>query len=317
MKATIRTTIMLMSIFIGTLAASAQSATRGTPHSEQNRKSSATVKSRESSRSSRTSRDKAVRTSKPSQREVTDRRSVNSRSSSDRRQHPGSAANQRHRDESTAYMRRNTSVSNKNNSRSDYRSPERSIRTAKTYRDPKPHSTAVRRNTAVKRNLEPTGYSHRVYYPKKRVKIHVHPAMHRHYKVLYYPAHRNIIWTRKMHRYYVNLYPGYTWRYAAGYHIRTVSVFEAAYNIGEISRVYGRVYGTWHNRETDDLLLFFGGEFPHQEFTMVIPGKIARRYHWRPERYFLGQHVWATGLISSYNGEPEMIIRDRRQLQIY
>ena len=120
-----------------------------------------------------------------------------------------------------------------------------------------------------------------------------------------------------MHRYYADMYPGYIWRYNVGYHIHTISAFDAKFNVGEVARVYGRVYGTWYNNETDDLLLFFGGEFPYQEFTMIVPGKIARRFNWRPERYFLGQHVFATGLVSSFEGKPEMIIKKKQQLEVY
>jgi hypothetical protein len=134
---------------------------------------------------------------------------------------------------------------------------------------------------------------------------------------MYYPSHREIIWTRKMHNYYIGIYPGYIWRYHVGYRIQTISAFDARLNIGEVSRVYGRVYGTWFNRETDDLLLFFGGEYPNQEFTMVVPGNIARRFSWRPERYFLGQHVMSTGLITNYDGSPEMIIMKKNQLDVY
>jgi hypothetical protein len=120
-----------------------------------------------------------------------------------------------------------------------------------------------------------------------------------------------------MYRNYVDIYPGYVWRYPYGYSIQTIGAFEAQFNVGEVARIYGRVYATWFNRESDDLLLFFGGEYPNQEFTMVIPGNIARRYSWRPERYFLGQHVIATGLITRYEGRPELIIKRKHQLDVY
>jgi len=138
------------------------------------------------------------------------------------------------------------------------------------------------------------------------------------YRALYYPRYSDIIWSRSMHRHYVGLYPHYTgWHYNWGYRIQTMSVFDASYNVGEIARVYGRVYGTWYNRETDDLLLFFGGEYPVQTFTMVVPGNVARRYSWRPERYFLGQHISATGLITMFEGKAEMVLKKRAQLDVY
>ena len=265
MKAKIKITIMLMAMIIGSLAASGQSAKRGTPHNEQNRK---TLR--------------------------------NLDSESDRPEH------------------RKTSISNHENPRSDYRAPNRTVHAGKTYMDPKTRQTSeVHRPAPVEKKYVNSNL-HRRYYPAKRVKIRVHPVTyHNHYRALYYPAHRNIIWTHRMNRYYSGLYPGSTYRYPIGYHIETISAFEARYNVGEVTRVYGRVYATWHNRETDDFLLFFGGGFPNQEFTMVIPGNIARRYNWRPERYFLGQHVFATGLISSFEGRPELIVKKRSQLDVY
>ena len=138
------------------------------------------------------------------------------------------------------------------------------------------------------------------------------------YRALYYPRYSEVIWTRSMHRRYVSLYPHYTgWHYNWGYRVQTMSAFEAEFNVGEIARVYGRVYATWYNQGTDDLLLFFGGEYPGQVFTMVVPGNVARRYSWRPERYFLGQHISATGLITMFEGRAEMVLKKRSQLNVY
>ena len=120
-----------------------------------------------------------------------------------------------------------------------------------------------------------------------------------------------------MRRHYLSIYPNYNWRYHYGYRLQTMSVWDARYNIGEIARVYGRVYATWYNHDTDQLLLFFGGEYPYQEFTVVLPGRIARRFSWRPERFFLGEHLTITGLITTFDGIPEIIVKNKRQLGIY
>ncbi len=61
---------------------------------------------------------------------------------------------------------------------------------------------------------------------------------------------------------YHRWYPNYHWNYNYGYRIQTISVFDAKYNLGEVAMVYGRVYATWYNKETDDYLLFFGGDLP-------------------------------------------------------
>lgn len=303
---------MLMAMTIGTLAASAQSAERGTPHNEQNRKSTRTLESGSERQDTRNSEQKAVRpnvSSTTTQQKTT----VNQRSSGQR---PSSSAQ---RSSSVRNDTRKTSTTNHHNPKSDYRSPNRTVHTGKTYQDPKPRNTNVaHKSTTVVKHNPGSGHVHRKYYPTKKVRIHVHPVTyHNHYRAMYYPAHREIVWTHRMNRHYIGLYPGYTWRYPVGYRIQTISAFETRYNVGEVARVYGRVYGTWYNRETDDLLLFFGGEFPNQEFTMVVPGNVARRFNWRPERYFPGQHVYATGLITSFEGRPEMVVKNRSQLDIY
>jgi hypothetical protein len=312
MKATIQTIIMLMAMTIGTLAASAQSASRGTPHNEENRKSARTSASRSEQQETRNGEQKAVRPNVSST--TTQQKTTVSRGSSGQR--PSSPAQ---RNSSVRNDTRKTSTTNHNNPKSDYRAPNRTVHAGKTYLDPKPANTNVaNKPTTVVRHSADHSHLHRKYYPAKKVRIHVHPVTyHNHYRAMYYPAHREIIWTHRMNRYYIGLYPGYTYRYPMGYHIQTISAFETRYNLGEVARVYGRVYATWYNRETDDLLLFFGGEFPNQEFTMVVPGNVARRFNWRPERYFLGQHVYATGLITSFEGRAEMVIKKRSQLDIY
>jgi len=120
-----------------------------------------------------------------------------------------------------------------------------------------------------------------------------------------------------MYRDYRRWYPEYHWRYNYGYRIQTISIFDAKYNLGEVAMVYGRVYATWYNKETDDYLLFFGGDYPYQQFTVVLPGRVARRFTWRPERYFLGEHLTVTGLITTFDGIPEIIVKNKRQLGLY
>jgi hypothetical protein len=227
----------------------------------------------------------------------------------------------------TVETREHKSISTRHHPESDYRSANRTVYVNQSYKDPKQSSRTVRQSKSrtyannthqnsvhINRNK---GHYH--YYPHKKVKIKLHPTTyHHHYKVAYYPAYRDITWTRSMYRTYINLYPGYkAWHYPIGYRIQTISAFEAKYNLGEVSRVYGRVYASWHNKETDDILLFFGGQYPHQEFTMVVPGHIARRFSWRPERYFLGQHVYATGLITSFEGKAEMVVKKKSQIDLY
>jgi len=206
---------------------------------------------------------------------------------------------------------RPVSISTRENPRSNYRSAD-----SRVYVEP--NRTANRKvNKYSTRNYYGGHYYHYVY-PTTRVQIYHHHDTYRHkYRVLYRPVHVDIYWTRNMYRDYSRWYPNYHWKYSNGYRIQTISVWDARYNLGEVAMVYGRVYATWHNRETDDYLLFFGGDFPNQEFTVVLPGHVARSISWRPERYFLGEHMTVTGLITTFDGIPEIVVKHKRQIGLY
>lgn len=324
---------MLMSILVGSLEASGQSA-RKAENRESTRKSAPAVKreTRESVSKAHPSSAREARSSSHGKAVVSSRNQRTNQAGSVRQ---NAVRNTRPTHKHVAQPSRGNARSNRtistttrNNPKSDYGYSNRSEHMGKTYKNPRgvaPNGNVHARNGHSKTygNTQTYGHARTVYqehryYPKSRVNIHVYPKMHRgHYKVLYYPRYSEIVWTSSMYRYYADIYPGYAWHYNRGYRIQTMSVFDARYNVGEIARVYGRVYGTWYNRDTDDLLLFFGGEFPYQEFTLVMPGKVARRYAWRPERYFLGQHIVATGLITTYEGKPEMVVKRKRQLDVY
>jgi hypothetical protein len=203
------------------------------------------------------------------------------------------------------------SISTPNNPQSTYRKP-----------DPRVHVTPAR-DPGARVNKYATeryfgGNYYHYAYPTSRVHLHYDYDTYRnHYHVLYYPTYSQIYWTRSMYRDYRNWYPRYEWRYQYGYRIQTLSIFEAKYNLGEVAMVYGRVYATWYNKETDDLLLFFGGEYPYQEFTVVLPAHIARKFSWRPEQFFPGAHITVTGLITTYDGIPEIVVKNKRQIGLY
>ncbi len=207
--------------------------------------------------------------------------------------------------------RKPVSISTPHNPRSDYKKPG-----TRVYADGR--APVRRKPNKYTSERYYSGHHYHYVYPAKKVRFNYHFDTHVHnYRVLYYPASTHIVWTRSMYRDYRRWYPDYRWRYDYGYRIRTLSAFEARYSLGEVAMVYGRVYATWHNRETDDYLLFFGGDYPRHQFTIVLPGDVARRFSWRPERYFLGEHVTVTGLITTFDGIPEIIVKNRRQIGLY
>jgi hypothetical protein len=211
----------------------------------------------------------------------------------------------------TQHARKPASMSTPNNPRSTYRSPSKKVNV--NY-----NRTVNNRVNKYSTERYYGGNHYHYIYPTKNVKYHYHHDTYLHnYRVLYYPTYGNIYWSRNMYRDYHRWYPEYQWRYNYGYRIQTISVFDAKYNMGEVAMLYGRVYATWHNNETDDYLLFFGGDYPNQHFTVVLPGRIARRFNWRPERYFLGEHLTVTGLITTFDGIPEVIVKNKRQVGLY
>ena len=203
------------------------------------------------------------------------------------------------------------SITTGKNPRSTYRKPDSRIVVRPSTR------TAATVNKYATERYYGGNHYHYVY-PTRNVKVHYHYDTYlNNYHVLYYPSYTNVYWTRSMYRDYSRWYPNYYWRYHDGYRIQTISAFDAKYNLGEVALVYGRVYATWYNRETDDYLLFFGGEYPYHQFTVVLPARIARKFSWRPDRYFLGEHITVTGLITTFEGIPEIIVKNKRQLGLY
>lgn len=164
--------------------------------------------------------------------------------------------------------------------------------------------------------------THRKYVRKKHVHVHVHKPRSIEYRARYYPyrrpVHVNITWTPRVYRKYCVIYPELRrWRYHRGYVVHTISAYDAYYHMGEVRRVYGKVTDTYYAYETDEYFLYIGARYPYQDFTVVVPGYIARNYHRNPERFFYRNHIEATGLITSYEGEPEMVVKKHYQLKAY
>jgi len=142
------------------------------------------------------------------------------------------------------------------------------------------------------------------------------------YRKSYYPYAEprrvEIIWDYDMYNEYRYLYPHYDyWYYSYGYRIQTVSAYDAGMMIGEVARIYGKVADVWYERNTDEYTLYFGDPYPYQDFSIILSGKFARRYSYRPERYFINRTVVATGLVSLWDERPELLIKKRSQLEVY
>jgi hypothetical protein len=99
--------------------------------------------------------------------------------------------------------------------------------------------------------------------------------------------------------------------------LATVSAYDAYDFVGEIARVYGRVAESYYSWETDEYFLYLGDYYPYHDFSVVIPGREARDFSRRPEKFFNRQYIEVTGLISRYEGKPEMVVKRSSQIGVY
>ena len=167
-------------------------------------------------------------------------------------------------------------------------------------------------------------YKH--YYPTTRIHrshtVHVSSPKPVSYRKTYHPyrkpAYRTAYWTKPMYVEYCKIYPEVKyWRYDYGTRIYTISAYDAYYHIGELRRVYGKVHEVFYAKKTDEYYLYFGSYYPYHDFSIVVPGHIARSYSYRPAWYFQNQHIMVTGLVTAYKESPEIVVRRVNQIKIY
>ena len=204
----------------------------------------------------------------------------------------------------------------------------RSTRTVETNRNR--DSQSVRGGTNVYRPKTSTVHAEkrRTYttYMPNRV-IRPVPSVHYTYRPIEYrrvhypykkPRVVHVYWDVHMYNEYRVWYPHYDlWYYPYGYRIHTISAYDAYNYIGEVARVYGKVYDVWHEQSTDQYFLYIGGPYPYQDFTVIMDGWDARRFSRNPFRYFTNRHITVTGLVSSFDGKPEIMVKNKKQVRPY
>ncbi len=158
-----------------------------------------------------------------------------------------------------------------------------------------------RHHTAVHRNYRPVPVEvRRVKYPYRA------------------PVRGEIYWSIELSRNYETYYPHYrSNRYHVGMRVATIPAYDAFNYVGEIARVYGRVVETYYSWETDEYFLYLGDYYPYHDFSIIIPGEDARFFSRRPEKFFDRENIEVTGLISRFEGKPEMIVKRSTQINVY
>ena len=221
----------------------------------------------------------------------------------------------------------NRSGNNGNHNSSNRVTTTRTTTTTTTRTSPR---TTVSSGHSTYNNNYYTSPRTRVEYSSPRVYRDRHAPVHYYsttpatkvYRRNYYayrtPTYVNVVWTPVMRRTYVDIYPMvHHWHYVDGYHIPSVSAYDAEYYMGEVMTVYGRVTDVYYSRSTDEYFLYFGLYYPYQDFTVVMPGWIARNYSSRPLLYFDNQDMVVTGLITSFEGSPEIVVKRDFQVRPY
>ena len=207
----------------------------------------------------------------------------------------------------------------------EYRSNSES-RTVRNVTDNRSNSGAVQVHT----NSYTSTRAHGVQYESPRVYRAQHPVRHhittpppsieyrRVHHVYRRPVNIDIYWTPVIHRHFIEIYPMVNyWDYYNGYRIAMISAYDARFYFGDVMTVYGRVSEVFYNRSTDEYFLYFGPYYPYHDFTVVMPGYLARRYSNRPARYFANRDLAVTGLITAFNGEPEIVVKQSFQINLY
>jgi micrococcal nuclease len=104
---------------------------------------------------------------------------------------------------------------------------------------------------------------------------------------------------------------------------QTITPEDAAKFIGQQKTVCGMVASANHPSltYTEDLteqptFLNFNKPFPNQVFTVTILGGDRGKFEKPPETLYSGKEICVTGMIQSYQGRPEIIVKDPSQIKV-
>jgi hypothetical protein len=186
---------------------------------------------------------------------------------------------------------------------------------SKHANDKKVYKTNSTRNVTYASSRVYTG-NHKTVHPYTTSNFcTTYPTTHTIYRT---PTYVNIIWTPNMHTHYIKMYPSArNINYRYGNRIEQISANKAEYFIGEVKNVYGMVTEIYYSQQSDEYFLYMGAYYPYQSFTVVVPGNIARKQSYRPGNYYLNQHLNVTGLLTAFDGKPEIVVKASNQLNLY
>ena len=105
---------------------------------------------------------------------------------------------------------------------------------------------------------------------------------------------------------------------SSGYgQIESISTDRADKYIGQVKSVYGVVVSTNYNNDSSSpMFLNLDEAYPDHIFTIFIVSSARDSFNWLPEVYYLDKKIIVTGLITEYNGKPEIIVNSPSQIKL-
>lgn len=131
------------------------------------------------------------------------------------------------------------------------------------------------------------------------------------------PVKYTVVWTPAVRERIIRIYPSIRIEFHYGYRIPDIPAYVAYKHTGRLVNVFGYVADIEYIHRYDEYILYIGDIYPYHDLTVVISGKVARRIHPRPERFFINKDIVVTGVIYLYRDIPEIEVKDPWQINIY
>jgi len=96
---------------------------------------------------------------------------------------------------------------------------------------------------------------------------------------------------------------------------KTITAEEAKQHVQETNTVCGVVASTRYLTRSKLTFLNLGRAYPDQPFTAVIPDAVRAKFKNPPEDLFKGKTICVTGLITTHNDKPQIVIDDPAQIE--
>jgi len=97
-----------------------------------------------------------------------------------------------------------------------------------------------------------------------------------------------------------------------------ISAEDAAKFIGQEKTVNGKVASAHYAAIVNGkpTFLYLDKSFPNQVLTILVWGSDRSKFEKPPEIFYTGKEIYVTGMIQSYQGRPEIIVKDPAQIKM-